>query len=108
MASEGKDELRPTTAEDTEATASGGDDKSEEEIGKPPKEPGIYITVLILIAVLLFIFVSTWCLCCRTVAKAPAVGHLNVSFPLIRQITNARFSKSRFRLPRQLRQRSRR
>ncbi|KAI4273509.1 MAG: hypothetical protein LQ337_004584, partial [Flavoplaca oasis] len=40
MASEGKDELRPTTAEDTEATASGGDDKSEEEIGKPPKEPG--------------------------------------------------------------------
>ncbi|KAL8877795.1 MAG: hypothetical protein Q9192_008595 [Flavoplaca navasiana] len=40
MADSGKEELRPTTAEDTETAAAGGEGKSEEEIGKPPKEPG--------------------------------------------------------------------
>ncbi|KAL8872785.1 MAG: hypothetical protein Q9198_007147, partial [Flavoplaca austrocitrina] len=43
MADSGKEELRPATAEDTEAAAAGGEGKSEQqeqEIGKPPKEPG--------------------------------------------------------------------
>ncbi|KAL8651633.1 MAG: hypothetical protein Q9226_004614 [Calogaya cf. arnoldii] len=41
MADNGKEELHPTTAEDTEAAAAGSEGQSqEEEIGKPPKEPG--------------------------------------------------------------------
>ena len=45
MADSGKEELRTATAEGTEAAAAGEEGKSEqqdEEIGKPPKEPGIY------------------------------------------------------------------
>lgn len=42
MADNEKEELRPTTAADTEAAAAGSEGQSQEqEIGKPPKEPGI-------------------------------------------------------------------
>ncbi|KAL8995117.1 MAG: hypothetical protein Q9169_005100 [Polycauliona sp. 2 TL-2023] len=42
MADEGKEELRPTTAADTEAAAAGQSEEQpqEQEDGKPPKEPG--------------------------------------------------------------------
>ncbi|KAL8774801.1 MAG: hypothetical protein Q9209_000740 [Squamulea sp. 1 TL-2023] len=39
MADTGKEELRPTTAEDTEAAAAEGQSQ-EQEGGKPPREPG--------------------------------------------------------------------
>ncbi|KAI4102779.1 MAG: hypothetical protein LQ339_004518 [Xanthoria mediterranea] len=41
MADNAKEELRPTTAQDTEAAAAGSEGQSQEqESGKPPKEPG--------------------------------------------------------------------
>ncbi|KAI4255062.1 MAG: hypothetical protein L6R42_006931, partial [Xanthoria sp. 1 TBL-2021] len=40
MADNEKEELRPTTAADTEAAAAGSEGQSQEQkIGKPPKEP---------------------------------------------------------------------
>ncbi|KAL8910218.1 MAG: hypothetical protein Q9171_004461 [Xanthocarpia ochracea] len=39
MADDGKEELRPTTAEDTEAAAS-EEQSQEQPSGKPPREPG--------------------------------------------------------------------
>lgn len=41
MADNAKEELRPTTAQDTEAAAAASEGQSQEqESGKPPKEPG--------------------------------------------------------------------
>ncbi len=41
MADNAKEELRPTTAQDTEAAAAAPEGQSQEqESGKPPKEPG--------------------------------------------------------------------
>ena len=42
MADSGKEELQPAAAEDTEAGGEGKSEQQDEEIGKPPKEPGIY------------------------------------------------------------------
>lgn len=48
MADNEKEELRPTTAADTEAAAAGSEGQSQEqEIGKPPKEPGIYMSFML-------------------------------------------------------------
>ena len=41
MADDGKEELRPTTAEDTEAAAS-EEQSQEQPSGKPPREPGMH------------------------------------------------------------------
>ena len=100
MADNAKEELRPTTAQDTEAAAAAGSEgqSQEQESGKPPKEPGNYSSLRTLLLIP----------SCPTVP--PFCNSLHLLFDYATAINPAATHPSsyRFRLPRQLRQLRRR